>query len=366
MYKRKSIIIIALVLSLILGFTGCTETDSTREQNNENLESIEELAKKREKKLKQKAEEKQEELQNKEKDLQIKGNQNNIKRPSQKNTKPKQQKESQTGQQNTSKQEVKQGEQAADKYEQVKVVEHVDGDTVYIKLPKGQTEKVRFIGINTPESTTRHEPYGEEAAKYTKSKLLGEIVYVEKDVSNRDQYGRLLRYIWLEPPEKVTENEIRSKMFNAILVLEGYAQAATYPPDVKYADYFKKFQREARKKGKGLWGLKEEKESRSNQSQQNQTEVEGEEIKLVNLTKIVKRGTEAKIIVQGTPGVEYDIEVYYKSGPSKATGLGPKIAKNSGEVSWSWKVGSRTTPGTYPIVITGGGEELEIKFKVIK
>jgi len=53
----------------------------------------------------------------------------------------------------------------------------------------------------------------------------------------------------------LSEQEIRGKMFNAILVLEGYAQVATYPPDVKYVQFFVKFQQEARKQGKGLWGL---------------------------------------------------------------------------------------------------------------
>jgi micrococcal nuclease len=116
-------------------------------------------------------------------------------------------------------------------------------------------EKVRLIGINTPESIIRHGPYGEEAAAFTKSRLTGKTVYLERDVSERDKYGRLLRYVWLEPPSDLSEQEIRGKMFNAILVLEGYAQVATYPPDVKYVQFFVKFQQEARKQGKGLWGL---------------------------------------------------------------------------------------------------------------
>lgn len=130
----------------------------------------------------------------------------------------------------------------------------VDGDTAVIKIDNTEY-KVRFIGVNTPESTTRIEPYGKEASNYTKSKLTNKTVYLEKDVSETDKYGRLLRYIWLEPPTKATDSEIRTKMFNAILVLNGYAQAATYPPDVKYADYFKKYTLEARERNVGLWAL---------------------------------------------------------------------------------------------------------------
>lgn len=126
----------------------------------------------------------------------------------------------------------------------------VDGDTV--ELSDGR--KVRLIGVNTPESTTRTETYGKEASNYTKSKLEGKQVYLQKDVSETDRYGRLLRIIWLEvPTDLMNENEIRSKMFNAHLVLNGYAEPSTYPPDVTYAEYFRKFAREAREKGVGLW-----------------------------------------------------------------------------------------------------------------
>ncbi len=126
----------------------------------------------------------------------------------------------------------------------------VDGDTV--ELSTGQ--KVRLIGVNTPESTTRHETYGKEASNYTTSKLQGKQVWLQKDVSETDRYGRLLRVIWLSvPTNDIDENEIRTKMFNADLVLNGYAEPSTYPPDVKYSDYFVKFAREARAANKGLW-----------------------------------------------------------------------------------------------------------------
>ena len=140
--------------------------------------------------------------------------------------------------------------------EKAEIIRVVDGDTATVLLESGAEEKVRFIGVDTPESTIRHEPYGKEAAGFTKSRLNGKAVYLEKDISDRDKYGRLLRYIWLEPPmEEDNEEEIREKLFNAILLLEGYAQVSTYPPDVKYVDYFKGFQAEARGADKGLWAL---------------------------------------------------------------------------------------------------------------
>jgi micrococcal nuclease len=130
----------------------------------------------------------------------------------------------------------------------------VDGDTVHVTLAGGKEEKVRFIGVNTPESTKEIEPYGKEASAYTKTRLDGRKVWLEPDVEERDRYGRLLAYIWLEQPANDSEAEVRAKMFNAELLLEGYAQVMTVPPNVKYADLFIKLQREAREAGKGLWG----------------------------------------------------------------------------------------------------------------
>ncbi|MFZ7943697.1 thermonuclease family protein [Neobacillus sp. 19] len=131
----------------------------------------------------------------------------------------------------------------------------VDGDT----FVTSDGRKVRLVGVNTPESTTRHEEYGKEASNYTTSKLNGKQVWIQKDVSETDRYSRLLRIVWLSvPANDMDENEIRSKMFNADLVLNGYAEPSTYPPDVKYSEYFVKFAREAREANKGLWAFGEQ------------------------------------------------------------------------------------------------------------
>lgn len=129
----------------------------------------------------------------------------------------------------------------------------VDGDTVCVNL-NGKKEKVRFIGVDTPESTKEIEPYGKEAAAYTKSHLKGRKVWLEKDVIERDKYGRLLAYVWFSSPKDDSEAEVQTKMFNAELLLEGYAQVMTIPPNVKYANLFVKLQQEARQAKKGLWG----------------------------------------------------------------------------------------------------------------
>jgi len=134
------------------------------------------------------------------------------------------------------------------------VVRIVDGDTAVFRLKDGTREKVRFIGVDTPESTTKIEPYGKAASAYTAKKLkVGSKVYLEKDVEPRDRYGRLLAYVWLAKPSAITQSEVRAKLFNAKLVIDGYAQQMTIPPNVKYANYFGTFADEARFANKGLW-----------------------------------------------------------------------------------------------------------------
>lgn len=144
-------------------------------------------------------------------------------------------------------------------HEKADVVRVVDGDTVVILL-NGQEEKVRLIGVDTPESKNNEKArrdssktgesvseivkLGKEAAQYTKSILpKGTKVTVETDVQPRDRYGRLLAYLYLENGE----------MVNSLIIQNGYAQVMTIPPNVKYEDLFRKLMKEARENNRGLW-----------------------------------------------------------------------------------------------------------------
>ena len=152
--------------------------------------------------------------------------------------------------------EKQEREQLAKRFhlEAVTVERVVDGDT--LKLTDGR--RIRLIGVNTPESTKRTEEYGKEASQYTTSKLNGKQVWIQKDISETDRYDRLLRIVWVDiPTDDMDEKEIRTKMFNADLVINGYAEPSTFQPDVKYSDYFIKFAREAREQNTGLWAYGE-------------------------------------------------------------------------------------------------------------
>ena len=126
------------------------------------------------------------------------------------------------------------------------VLRVVDGDTIKVNF-NGAEETVRFIGVDTPESVhpdkEKNVPYGKVASDYTKEKLDGKTVRLEFDVEERDRYGRLLAYVY-----------IGDQMFNKMLLEDGHAMIATYPPNVKYVEDFTAIQKKARKEGKGAWG----------------------------------------------------------------------------------------------------------------
>ena len=146
-----------------------------------------------------------------------------------------------------------------------KIERVVDGDTAIVSFifddgSKYLKERVRFLGVNTPETVHPNKPvefYGKEASNFTKSQLTDQIVWLQTDIEVKDRYGRMLAYVWLrEPSEKDFDNEdsIREYMFNAKLLLDGYAQLMTIQPNSRYSNLFVYFQREAREAKKGLWG----------------------------------------------------------------------------------------------------------------
>jgi len=127
--------------------------------------------------------------------------------------------------------------------EQAEIVRVIDGDTLSVRLSDGSEERVRLIGTDAPESKSPDEdencPEGEQAEANLRGTLpKGERVWMSKDTSERDRYGRLLRYVWLEEPasEMASSQEFCSKCLNARLVIGGWAQPKRYPPDTAAAD----------------------------------------------------------------------------------------------------------------------------------
>jgi micrococcal nuclease len=117
----------------------------------------------------------------------------------------------------------------------VAVLRVIDGDTIVVS----GNLRVRYIGINAPEMKER---FGRQAWQANRRLVEGKRVRLEKDISNTDKYGRLLRYVWVD-----------DLLVEAELVRMGYARARAYPPDVKYQDQLEALEREARAAGRGMW-----------------------------------------------------------------------------------------------------------------
>ncbi|MCX5711175.1 MAG: thermonuclease family protein [Candidatus Omnitrophica bacterium] len=141
-------------------------------------------------------------------------------------------------------------------YTDIVVERVVDGDT--LKLASG--ERVRLIGIDTPEmhesakldrdadrsktDKSAIKKMGIEAYKFTKNLVEGKRISLEFDVEKYDKYDRLLAYVYLKED---------GTFVNAEIVKQGYASLLTIPPNVKYADTFRKLYQEARENKRGLW-----------------------------------------------------------------------------------------------------------------
>jgi micrococcal nuclease len=140
--------------------------------------------------------------------------------------------------------------------EEVYVEYVIDGDTVKVRFADGTVSKVRIIGIDCPETEKdgqEGEFYADEATEYAQSLLQDELIYLEKDQSDTDQYGRLLRYIWLEIPDSLDASEIEDHNFSALVLSLGLAEAVSYGDDTKYADLFFDLEEQAQADDMGMW-----------------------------------------------------------------------------------------------------------------
>ena len=138
------------------------------------------------------------------------------------------------------------------------VVRVVDGDTIIVDMD-GTEERIRMIVIDTSESVhpdkSKNVEYGEIASEFTKSLLEDQAVTLEYDVQERDKYGRILAYVYLD-----------GEMINKTLLEEGHAKVATYPPNVKYTKDFTAIQEKAREEKKGVWAYDAFEEGQTSQN----------------------------------------------------------------------------------------------------
>jgi micrococcal nuclease len=122
--------------------------------------------------------------------------------------------------------------------EVAKVIQVIDGDTITV----AGGYRVRYIGIDAPEVYPEKEAYGAEAWQANRLLVEGKSVRLERDVSEADRYGRLLRYVYVD-----------DIMVNAELVRQGLAEVKAYPPDIKYQDRLEGLESVAKAVGRGIW-----------------------------------------------------------------------------------------------------------------
>jgi len=131
------------------------------------------------------------------------------------------------------------------------VVDVTDGDTIRVMID-GAEHRLRYIGIDTPESVkpgSPVEPFA-LAASAANARLVEDArLVLEKDVSETDRFDRLLRYVWLPPADEADD----WRLVNLELVEAGLAQAIAYPPDTTYSELLHAAEDEARAAGRGMW-----------------------------------------------------------------------------------------------------------------
>jgi micrococcal nuclease len=138
------------------------------------------------------------------------------------------------------------GGSAASEPSSGQVVRVVDGDTIRVRLG-GREERVRYIGVDTPETVKPRTPvqcFGRAASAYNQRLVRGRSVRLVFDAERRDRYGRLLAYVYRRPD---------GLFVNAELVRRGFAQTLTIPPNVAHAAEFRALAGRARRDGRGLW-----------------------------------------------------------------------------------------------------------------
>lgn len=126
------------------------------------------------------------------------------------------------------------------------VIRVIDGDTI-VASSGGTEERVRFIGMDTPE---RSDPLGPRATAFLKDLLpVGTSIVYKTDVGQRDRYGRLLAYVWLfAQADQDPEHSLNARLLSA-----GWARTMTIAPNVAHADLFADLQRKARTAKRGMW-----------------------------------------------------------------------------------------------------------------
>ncbi|MGI6368919.1 MAG: thermonuclease family protein [Anaerolineae bacterium] len=209
--------------------------------------------------------------------------------------------------------------------ERARVVAIVDGDTIRVEMG-GVVYPVRYIGIDTPELVhpdVPEEPLAREATEANRQLVEGREVLLERDVSDTDRYGRLLRYVW-----------VGDLLVNGELVRLGLARANTYRPDVRYQGYLDDLERQAQASQLGIWGLRVE----APQGGQRSTGLG------VHLAAVHKRGKPETVTVTNNGALPVDLTGWW-------------LLSVRGSQRYAFPPGTQLAPGESLVVYSGAGAD---------
>ncbi|MDD3646117.1 MAG: thermonuclease family protein [Candidatus Gracilibacteria bacterium] len=176
----------------------------------------------------------------------------------------------------------------------------VDGDTMDVIFENGNIERLRLIGVDTPETKHPRKPveeFGIEAYNFTKKTLEGKYVLLETGIEDRGKYGRLLAYIYID----------ETTSFNEMLIEKGYARAYLKYP-FKYSKLYASLEKQAKKNKVGLWGNKEVLEVIKEWIEEDEEYIEEFKIEeLYNFSDIFLNGLNIDEFKRKSGMIQYDI-----------------------------------------------------------
>ena len=236
--------------------------------------------------------------------------------------------------------------------EQAMVARVIDGDTIEL----GDGEVVRLIGIDAPEIG---QAGAAEATAFVTDKAEGATVWLEADGNNRDAFGRLRRYVWLQyPTNPQDEAQIRQYQLNALLLEAGHASVLIVGSP-RNEDLFRQLAGDHTPPNTSQYPPTDEFTTTYPQL------ADGSVARL-SYTQAVGRGNTARVTLDTQlPGEWFELAIRYASGYGSAAGLGRQAADSQGVVTWSWQIGRNTATGNWPATITlPNGEVIQFYISV--
>ena len=231
-----------------------------------------------------------------------------------------------------------------------KVGRAVDGDTLQLDRKIDGKDRVRLIGVDTPELHGKNgdpEPYAEAAANFASDQLKGKDVLLVPGKDNTDDYHRLLAYVWTTPGDGVI-GTVKGMLgggptlFNRTLVDKGYAKVMTIPPNDRYATCFEAAERSARSAGEGRWG--------TSSSTMGATTVTNLDPTATTMSRTSATAGPTATSQQGPNSAPTTSSTVVK--PQEATSLGRTSSPTTPLTSATTNGGTSTTPSTIPEATT--------------